>query len=297
MKRRTFLQTGTLLLGSLWNEPMNWAQETFHSDATNHEATDAVVKIGLVTDLHYADKPTAGTRHYRETLDKFAAAAAEFQNAEIDLLVELGDLVDAADEIETEKQYVRRINRELSAVTKQRHYVLGNHCVHSLNKNEFLGEVEQLKSFYSFDAGGIHLVVLDACFRSDGQPYGRQNFQWTDANISNEQVEWLKADLQANSKPTIVFVHQRLDVHNAYGIKNAAAVRQILENAGNVSAVFQGHSHKNDHQQINGIDYVTLVAMVEGSGEANNGYSILTIRDGKSMTLTGFQQQASRMWQ
>ncbi|MEZ6120262.1 MAG: metallophosphoesterase [Pirellulaceae bacterium] len=297
MKRRTFLQTGPLLWGSLWSKRMSWAQESSAPETTNHEATDAVLKIGLVTDLHYADKPAAGSRHYRETLDKFADAAAEFQRQEIDLLVELGDLVDAADDAETEKQYVRRINRELSAVTKQRHYVLGNHCVHTLTKNEFLGEVEQTKSFYSFDASGIHLVILDACFRSDGQPYGRQNFQWTDANISNEQLEWLKSDLQANSNPTIVFVHQRLDVQNAYGIKNAAAVRQILENAGTVSAVFQGHSHKNDHQQINAIDYVTLVAMVEGSGKANNGYSLLTIHENKSMSLTGFQQQASRSWQ
>ena len=35
--------------------------------------------IGLVTDLHYADKPPAGTRHYRETLAKLAEAAEQFE--------------------------------------------------------------------------------------------------------------------------------------------------------------------------------------------------------------------------
>ena len=34
-----------------------------------------------------------------------------------------------------------------------------------------------------FDRGGFHFVVLDACFRSDGVPYGRKNFKWTDTKI------------------------------------------------------------------------------------------------------------------
>jgi hypothetical protein len=47
-----------------------------------------------------------------------------------------------------------------------------------------------------------------------------------------------------------------------------------------VLAVFQGHSHKNDPKEINGIHYCTLVAMVEGSGAENNGYSTMDILDG-----------------
>ena len=37
-----------------------------------------LVRIGLLTDLHYADKPSAGTRHYRETPAKLAEAAKRF---------------------------------------------------------------------------------------------------------------------------------------------------------------------------------------------------------------------------
>ena len=36
------------------------------------------------------------------------------------------------------------------------------------------------------------------------------------------------------------------------------------------------HTHKNDHRDIGGIHYCTLVAMVEGSGAANNGYSVMS---------------------
>jgi hypothetical protein len=38
---------------------------------------------------------------------------------------------------------MRTINREFSAISKDRHYVLGNHCVDTLTKAEFLEGVEQ----------------------------------------------------------------------------------------------------------------------------------------------------------
>jgi hypothetical protein len=40
-----------------------------------------------------------------------------------------------------------------------KHFVLGNHCVHTLTKMEFLKEVEQQESFYSFDAGPISCLT------------------------------------------------------------------------------------------------------------------------------------------
>jgi alkaline phosphatase len=159
-----------------------------------------------------------------------------------------------------------------------------------------LGGVEQRNSYYSFDRGGFHFVVLDSCFRSDGEPYGRKNFQWTDANIPAAELEWLEGDLKANSKPVIVFAHQRLDVSNNHGVKNNADVRTILESSGNVLSVFQGHSHQNDLKEIGGIHYCTLVAMVEGSGAENNGYSVMEIERNGTIHLTGFHQQKSHKW-
>ncbi len=174
--------------------------------------------------------------------------------------------------------------------------MLGNHCVETLKKEEFLAEVTQERSYYSFDRGGVHFVVLDSCFRSDGVPYGRNNSHWTDANIPTAEVEWLEADLKAGDKPVVVFAHQRLDVSNNHGVKNNAAVRQILETSGRVLAVFQGHSHQNDLKEIGGIHYCTLVAMVEGDGADNNGYSVLEIQPDGTLILSGFCKQMSRGW-
>lgn len=285
--RRAFLQNGTLLLAV--------AASVDTSSLFAVEDKDRL-RVGLITDLHHADKPSAGTRHYRETLGKLAEAATQFEKDMPTFVVELGDLIDAADSVETEQRYLKTINREFSAISKDRHYVLGNHCVDTLTKAEFLGGVEQKQSYYSFDRGDFHFVVLDACFRNDGEPYGRKNSKWNDANIPPAEVEWLQADLKATSKKTVVFAHQRLDVSNDHGVKNCPEVRKIFEESGKVLTVFQGHSHQNDLKDISGIHYCTLVAMVEGSGAENNGYSVMEIATDGTIRMTGFRKQKGYDW-
>lgn len=290
--RRAFLRNGTLMLTAT-ALPAGWSSpRRLHGDEKS-----TPLRVGLVTDLHYADKPPAGTRHYRQTLDKLAEVAGKFAQQRPEMLVELGDLIDAADSVDVEQSYLQTVNRPFSEICKDRHYVLGNHCVETLKKEEFLEQVEQKRSYYSFDRGGVHFVVLDSCFRSDGMPYGRKNFHWTDANVPAAELEWLEADLQQSDRPVIVFAHQRLDVSNNHGVKNNADVRKILEASGRVLAVFQGHSHKNDLKEIGGIPYCTLVAMVEGSGADNNGYSMMEIGADATIRVSGFRRQHSYEWE
>lgn len=284
--RRAFLAGGTLVLASPWTKDAKAAA------AVNESS----LRVGLVTDLHFADKPAAGTRHYRETLSKLDEAARQFEQDGLDFLVELGDLIDAADAVELEQGYLKTVNEPFSKICSDRHYVLGNHCVDMLTKEEFLGGVRQPESYYSFDRAGFHFVVLDACFRSDGKPYGRKNSQWHDANIPASELDWLQADLQATDKPVVVFAHQRLDVNTQHGVKNNAAVRSVLEASAKVLAVFQGHSHQNDLKELEGIHYCTLVAMVEGSGLDNNGYSIMDIDPDGTIRLKGFRKQRHYDW-
>ena len=63
--RRTFLKNGALVLTAA----------TIDVSSAFADENGPALKVGLVTDLHYADKPPAGSRHYRETPDKLAEAA------------------------------------------------------------------------------------------------------------------------------------------------------------------------------------------------------------------------------
>ena len=150
LNRRAFLQGGTLFL----------AGSALLSGESLLAATDEKPKLrlGLVTDLHYADKEPNGSRYYRETLTKFAEVAKHFDQEKPDLIICLGDNIDSAASLETEKGYLRRIAKEFSRLPGQHHFVLGNHCVENLTKPEFLGIVGQERSYYSFDAAGYHFV-------------------------------------------------------------------------------------------------------------------------------------------
>ena len=281
--RRHFLKTGSLLLSAAAVGPRAVRAGT-------DEAADPALRIGLLTDVHYADREPAGSRYYRESLAKMREAAGKFRAAGTDFVVELGDLIDAADSVETELGYLKAIDGELSSAG-QCHYVLGNHCVHTLTKDEFIEGSGARKPFYSFDQAGLHFVVLDACFRADGQPYGRKNFDWTDTNIHPDELDWLAGDLARAPGPTIVFVHQRLDTADHYGIRNAADVRQVLDGSGKVRAVFQGHNHVNDLKRLGDVHYITLAAVVEGSGAKHSAYGILEIGPDGALRLEGFRTQ------
>ncbi len=233
-RRRFLRQTGCLLAGA----GAGWlTREAAAADGKDPVAP--LLRIGLLTDAHYADKPTAGSRHYRDSLAKLAAAREQFALAKTDFVVELGDFIDSASSLEAEKGFLRRIQAEFAAIPGPRHCALGNHCVSALTKPDFLEIVGQAKSFYSFDVAQHHFVILDACFRSDGVPYGGNKFDWGDANVPPEEIDWLRSDLKQTSHPTIALVHQRLDVAPPYGVKNAAGnplvVRGIPARAGGVS--------------------------------------------------------------
>ncbi|WP_406695885.1 metallophosphoesterase [Singulisphaera sp. Ch08] len=289
--RRAFLKRGSLVLAATSLD----AAALGNLSAREDSATTGL-SVGLLTDLHYADKPRVGTRYYRETPEKLAEAARQFSREDLSFVVELGDLIDSADSITTELKALERINREFSAISPNRHYVLGNHCVSTLTKEEFLDCVGQKRSYYSFDHSDFHFIVLDACFRSDGKPYGRQNFEWTDANISKAETDWLQDDLKSTTKKVVVFAHQRLDVSNSHGVRNGPEIRRVLEESGKVLTVLQGHSHKNDYKEIAGIHYCTLVAMIEGSGPENNGYSVMNIQPDGTIRIQGFRKQVDRQW-
>ena len=290
LTRRAFLSSGSLVLaGGLLSAQRSLAGQV----SKESPAEEPVLRIGLITDLHYADKAPSGARHYRQSIPKLRDAVAEFRRKKPALVVELGDLIDAAPDVETEIAYLKTIERELDALPCDRHYVLGNHCVSTLKKEEFFENSKATSPHYAFDAGETHCVVLDACFRKDLTPYGRNNFAWNDSNVPPKQLAWLKNDLSKTKKKTLLFVHQRLDVPPPYGVGNAAAVRKVLEDAGNVVAVFQGHNHVNDHREINGIHYVAVNAMVDGGEKESSAYALLDVYKDSSLRVTGFRRQKS----
>uniref|UniRef100_UPI0032174F21 metallophosphoesterase family protein n=1 Tax=uncultured Draconibacterium sp. TaxID=1573823 RepID=UPI0032174F21 len=147
-----------------------------------------------------------------------------------------------------------------------KYHVLGNHDMDISSKSvtqEFWG---MKSSYYSFDQGDFHFVVLDPNFYKDGDDmvsYKKGNYYSypeTRAFIPADQLSWLQNDLAGTDKYTIVFTHQSLE--HPGGIKNREEVRQIFAKANKESkkviACFCGHDHENRYTEIEGIHYIGL---------------------------------------
>ncbi len=237
-----------------------------------------VLTFGVITDAHYANRDTAGTRHYRDSQAKVRQAVDAFIEADPAFCVHLGDFVDKGESVEAELSYLATIEQEYARFPGPRHYVFGNHDVATLTKAEFLDNCAARERYYSFDGGGYHFVVLDACYNQDESDYEPDNFTWTETYIPAREREWLRDDLAETELPTIVLAHQRLDADDdPHGVRNAELTRAILEASGRVRAVFQGHDHRGAYNEIHGIHYVTMKAVVEGSGLGNNAYALVRL--------------------
>jgi predicted phosphodiesterase len=259
------------------------------------------LSFGLVTDAHYAEAEAKGVRCYRASVTKMTECIALMNAKPVAFVVELGDFKDqgAPPAEKSSLAFLAAIEKSFREFRGPRYHVLGNHDTDTLSKAQFLAHVEntgiaQESSYYSFDAHGLHFVVLDANYNADGADYDHGKFKWTEAFIPAKELAWLKADLAATAKTVIVFVHQLLDGDDVHCVKNAPQVRQLLQASGKVLAVFQGHYHAGKYSRIEGIHYYTLRAMIEGSGAAENAYAIAEVHDNGDIIVTGYRRAVSQ---
>jgi len=260
-----------------------------------------VVRFGVVTDTHYADADPLGTRFYRQSLDKLTECVELMNVKKVDFLIELGDFKDQNTPPIEDKtiSHLLAVEKVFQRFNGPTYHVLGNHDEDSISKSQFLANVENTNidsacSYYSFDLNGLHLAVLDANYTADGSNYDHGNFDWTDANVAPDELDWLRHDLAAARGPAIVFIHQLLDGTGEYYVKNAADVRQILQESGKVLAVLQGHYHEGACSLIEAIHYYTLKATVEGPGPDNNSYAIVEVLPDSTITVTGYRKATSK---
>ncbi len=259
------------------------------------------LRFGIVTDAHYADTDPRGSRYYRKSAPKMTECVARMNEAKVDFLIELGDFKDEGQPA-SEKgtlTYLESIEKVFREFRGPRYHVLGNHDMDSISKEQFLSAIDNTGigkefNYYSFDSHGLHFVVLDANYKGDGSNYDHGNFDWTDANIPREELDWLRRDLETTSKPVIVFVHQQLDGEGSHYVNNAAEARRVLQERHKVLAVFQGHNHAGHYSRIDGIHYYTLKAMVEGREDEDNSYAVVEVDDSHNIVVNGYRRALSR---
>ncbi len=259
-------------------------------------AFSAPVQVGIIADVHAhdTDSPVEGkvmTNHG----ERLAAFVTAMNLQSVDAVIELGDLVngtfvmgaDAGDEARI-PAILSSAEALLANLAAPRYYVLGNHDVYSLYKQEFLDIVAADSTSFSFDVGDFHVVILDAQYNAAEEDLGHA-FWVVPGGVPQAELAWLAEDLAATDKPTIVCIHQPLDVDFALlaggpEVRNHLEVRAVLEASETVIAVFQGHTHDFSHSEIGGIHYITFAAMVDHIEPIPPTWAVVTL-DSEARTI------------
>lgn len=203
------------------------------------------IKIGICSDVHL---PTM--HDGKERLTSFLDS---MKTAQPDFIIELGDFVTPApawtSSFEPWKNY-----------TGKKYNVIGNHEMdagYSLEKA--LDFRNMPASYYTFRSNGFQFIVLDGNDKKFPEQKGYREF------IGPVQVQWLQETLKKAKEPVIIFSHQGLGSYN--GLENQKDVRAILEKhntstrKAKVIACFNGHTHGDIAEEIQGIWYVTINSM------------------------------------
>ena len=158
-------------------------------------------------------------------------------------------------------------------------------------------------TYYSFDWGPLHCIVLDG-----NKPIpGESGWQAVHGAVEGSELKWLKADLaaQPKGKPIVVGVHipivssypERRDTspQNApyWEMTNRKLLTRLLAKHG-VRLVLQGHMHENERTTVDGVEYVASISVSgswwkagpgfeRGVDNAPRGYRVISV-DGNTIT-------------
>lgn len=162
---------------------------------------------------------------------------------------------------------------------------IGNHEIKGGQHNPYAAH-ERLfgPTYYSFDWGSVHFVVLNG---NKPMPGASGNAAVHGA-VEGSELAWLKADLaaQPQGKPIVVGVHipivstyaaRRTDLDDGpfWESPNDKVLTDLFTRH-NVRLVLQGHMHENERITVGGVEYVESVSLSGSWWHSGRGFERAT---------------------
>lgn len=246
------------------------------------------MKFAILTDIHLGPEG-----YYKGVLRKINKDVKFFLNDFVDemdnnvkpeFVVVLGDLVEDDNEI-NDKNNIDYIVKLLMKLECPIYYVAGNHDLKNISEDELTKLFNQGNLYYSFDSDSFHFIVLFSKVLEDETIW-----------IPDEQIEWLKQDLDKTDKKSIIFVHHGLADQDLTGnpwfegkseeclIANRKEIRNIFSKSNKVIASFNSHLHWDKQDVYENIPYFTIQSLTENEddkGIASETHAVANIEDNK----------------
>ena len=252
-----------------------------------------LVSFGLITDVQYADAEPAGERHFRESIPKLKAAAADLAREKLPFSLHLGDVIDSDF---TSFAVVLPLFAGLGHPVR---HLLGNHdfSVEDAEKSRVVSTLGMPADYYSFRSSGVRFVMLDTNDVStykhpQGSPESQAaekflvelsaacpaNAKPWNGGVSATQLAWLEKELTAADaarEPVIVCGHHPLLSEEGHQAWNNREILAVIERHSSARAYFCGHNHAGGQVVRNGIPYITFKSILHEPGVT--AYSVIRL--------------------
>lgn len=236
------------------------------------------LKLIIFSDLHYLDE-----KHKEQTnrkLTKLAVPLLENLINEIntkikpDICIHLGDLIEDTCDYNQDIENLQFIWKKLKNIQVPFYSIPGNHDLRSMNSRE---DIEKIfgydHSTFSINFNHYHFVFLGLDVNNNMTDIngGISKTQ----NISNDDIKWLKEDLNTNKLPTLIFCHYGLAEDNMEKnwwfktnpsdalLSNRNKIKEILRKHKNIIAVFSGHQHWTKKIEEENMNYYICGSLTE----------------------------------
>jgi hypothetical protein len=273
------------------------------------DTTSRIFRIGLVADPQYCDAAPFNGRQFRLAPDKLATAIDTFNRWQIDLLINLGDIIDRGPE---SFQAMRTLYDSLQAPYL---HVLGNHEFHQIPaglKPTIMDSLGMGAAFCDFGVKGWRMILLDgtelAGYAREAHPdlaeegeslwqsvQGKSRGKSWNGGIGQAQREWLRSRLDFaayHNEQVIIFCHFPImpaDHHS--NLWNDLQMRNLIRPYPNVVAWIAGHYHDGNYRYWQDVHHLTLRGMVMTAD--SNAFSVLDIYPDR-LEMNGFGREPYR---
>lgn len=306
------------------------AQDTLAAIPVWHKkvTTDQVLKLGIITDTHVhpsrinkenknSDSPRYLKAQYTTPLRNFVRDMGVFQP---EFVVHVGDVIEGTNEENvTGMQGLVLAKNELDVLQKPIHWILGNHDLRAVTKEQFLEKLEQKELNYAFDVGDYRFVFLDGnkdvaleelladeiadAQKIEGEEDAEKNGEVEEGegetdndhnlggSIPQDEIQWLKEQLSTD-KRTFVFCHYPLfdraimsaDGYPKKSVPNAKEMQEIFDEY-RVDGVFAGHVEARMYFQEKRTHYYVMTGTKKSETYPESYYELIIDKAFPDMTM------------
>lgn len=166
-----------------------------------------------------------------------------------DFVICVGDLIEGySDDTLVMHAQWDTILENLSRFPREFYFVAGNHDMQNRRDRAIYGTRTGYDRYYSFDHENSHFIVLD----------NTMTYWATPEDVDDEQIDWLRADLEQNSDKDNIFVFYHIPTY-LYALEaDTIDIMAGLFEQYDVTTVFTGHHHTYAYMAQNGVEYVDM---------------------------------------